>query len=84
MVRSDDNFVPVVDGPQAVANAFYLVLDEIGWGCDYVGHADGVEACQLESATGPRNNGGSFKQGAVTILALLANTIFWGYSAWLS
>eukprot|EP00986_Skeletonema_menzelii_P000647 scaffold186_cov129-Skeletonema_menzelii.AAC.3 len=79
MVSSEVNFVPVVDGPQAVANAFYLVLDEIGWGCDYVGHADGVEACQLESTRPRSNNGGSVKQGAVIILALLGVLSAWLY-----
>lgn len=83
MVRSEGNFVPVIDGPQAVANAFYFVLEEIGWGCDYVGHAEGVEACQLQSAARPKNYAVSSKQGAVTILVLVANTIVWGFSSWL-
>ncbi|KAL7472420.1 hypothetical protein ACHAXS_012752 [Conticribra weissflogii] len=38
---------PVVDGAQAVANAFYQVLDEIGWGCEYLGQAEYVDACKL-------------------------------------
>jgi len=81
MVRSEDNFVPVVDGPQEVANAFYFVLDEIGWGCDYVGHTEGVDACQFDALMMPRENGGSIKQGDAIILALLANTMVWGFSA---
>lgn len=83
MVRSEENFIPVVDGPQAVANAFYFVLEEIGWGCDYIGHAEGVEACQLEPAARPRNYAVSSKQGAVTILVLLSSTIVWGFFSWL-
>lgn len=83
MVRSE-GFVPVVDGPQAVANAFYFVLEEIGWGCDYVGHAEGVEACQLESVAKPKNNAVDSKQGSITILVLLANMIVWGISSCLS
>eukprot|EP00569_Conticribra_weissflogii_P014869 CAMPEP_0171409026 /NCGR_PEP_ID=MMETSP0880-20121228/23308_1 /TAXON_ID=67004 /ORGANISM="Thalassiosira weissflogii, Strain CCMP1336" /LENGTH=734 /DNA_ID=CAMNT_0011925395 /DNA_START=247 /DNA_END=2448 /DNA_ORIENTATION=- len=38
---------PVVDGAQAVANSFYQVLDEIGWGCEYLGQAENVDACKL-------------------------------------
>lgn len=38
---------PVVDGAQAVANAFYQVLDEIGWGCEYLGQAEDIDACKL-------------------------------------
>lgn len=83
MVRSEANFVPVVDGPQEVANAFYFVLDEIGWGCDYIGHAEGVDACQFDALMVPRENGGSIKQGGAISLALLANTMVWGFSAWL-
>lgn len=40
---------PVPDGAQAVANAFYQVLDDIGWGCKYLGETEGVGACQAQA-----------------------------------
>lgn len=43
---------PVPDGAQAVANAFYQVLDEIGWGCKYLGETEGVGACQAQAMSG--------------------------------
>jgi hypothetical protein len=41
-----DKTKPVSDGAAAVAYAFYQVLDEIGWGCEYLGETKGVGACQ--------------------------------------
>lgn len=79
MVRSDENFVPVVDGPQAVANAFYFVLEEIGWGCAYIGHSEGVEACQLDLAT-PKS-GSSKQAGLRTISVLLAFIVVCSFSS---
>ena len=35
------NIAPVLEGPQVVANAFYKILDDISWGCEYVGQAEG-------------------------------------------
>ena len=35
------NIEPVLEGPQVVANAFYKILDDISWGCEYVGQAEG-------------------------------------------
>jgi hypothetical protein len=37
---------PVRDGAQAVADAFYSVLDDMEWGCKYLGEAEGVGTCQ--------------------------------------
>jgi len=45
MVRVD-GIKPVSDGPQAVANAFYTILSDLGWGCDYIGQAEGIDACE--------------------------------------
>jgi len=37
---------PVAEGPQAVANAFYKIMDDLGWGCEYVGQHQGIDACE--------------------------------------
>eukprot|EP01083_Nonionella_stella_P044105 118896_1 len=37
---------PVKEGPQAVANALFRILDDIGWDCEYVGQAQGVDTCE--------------------------------------
>ena len=39
---------PVLDGPQAVANAFYEALDEFGISCEYVGASSQVDACSKQ------------------------------------
>lgn len=76
MVRSEENFVPVVDGPQAVANAFYSVLDEIGWGCDYIGRAEGIDACLGRTQNGFSKQGSSDR----VISILLPIIVAWGIS----
>lgn len=43
-----DKTKPVPDGAEAVAYAFYHILDEIGWGCKYLGEAEGIGACQAQ------------------------------------
>merc|ERR1719401_854340 len=44
MLRTD-GVKPVSEGPQAVANAFYAILSDLGWGCDYIGRAEGIDTC---------------------------------------
>lgn len=39
---------PVLNGPQAVANAFYEALDEFGISCEYVGVSSQVDACSKQ------------------------------------
>ena len=47
MLMVDGEFQsPVFEGAQTVANAFGPIFDNLGWDCEYVGQADGVEACQ--------------------------------------
>ncbi|KAL9190928.1 hypothetical protein ACHAXT_000634 [Thalassiosira profunda] len=78
MVRSQ-GVAPVAEGPQAVANAFYQILDDIGWGCDYVGRAEEIDACeQYDPADFAAKSSGSlsFKSGIVTLA--VAVTIMWG------
>lgn len=45
MIRSN-GVAPVAEGPQSVANAFFEILDNIGWGCDFVGQAQGIDTCE--------------------------------------
>lgn len=45
MIRSN-GVAPVAEGPQSVANAFFEILDNIGWGCDFVGQAQGINTCE--------------------------------------
>lgn len=69
---------PVSEGPQYVANAFFQILDDIGWRCDYVGQAEGIDACeQFESnAVGLKNTGSMFSQpGTVTIFVGLISAM---------
>jgi hypothetical protein len=55
MIMSDGTR-PVFEGPQAVANTFYEIFDEMGWDCEYVGQAEGIDPCQREVS---RSNAGS-------------------------
>mmetsp|Transcript_18096 Transcript_18096/g.39114 ORF Transcript_18096/g.39114 Transcript_18096/m.39114 type:complete len:724 (-) Transcript_18096:113-2284(-) len=70
MIRSD-GVPPVAEGPQYVANAFFQILDNIGWGCDYIGQAEGIDACEQfdpNAVAGLKNTGSMlFKSGTVTI-----------------
>lgn len=61
---------PTVDGAQDVANAFFQVLDEVGWGCEYIGQAEGVDACQLYVAQ-LRSAGSSSRPGFVGLTTSL-------------
>eukprot|EP00581_Thalassiosira_minuscula_P008935 CAMPEP_0183707118 /NCGR_PEP_ID=MMETSP0737-20130205/3768_1 /TAXON_ID=385413 /ORGANISM="Thalassiosira miniscula, Strain CCMP1093" /LENGTH=931 /DNA_ID=CAMNT_0025934699 /DNA_START=100 /DNA_END=2895 /DNA_ORIENTATION=+ len=45
MIRTE-GIKPVVEGPQAVANAFFNIIDDIGLGCEYIGEAEGFDACE--------------------------------------
>lgn len=33
-------------GSQSVANAFYLIMDDIGYGCAYLGQVEGIDPCE--------------------------------------
>ena len=58
MIRATDQGVgPVTEGPQKVANAFYQILDNIGWGCEYIGQAEGVDTCDGYVAANLRSTG---------------------------
>eukprot|EP00581_Thalassiosira_minuscula_P007328 CAMPEP_0183702936 /NCGR_PEP_ID=MMETSP0737-20130205/871_1 /TAXON_ID=385413 /ORGANISM="Thalassiosira miniscula, Strain CCMP1093" /LENGTH=731 /DNA_ID=CAMNT_0025929625 /DNA_START=134 /DNA_END=2326 /DNA_ORIENTATION=+ len=78
MVRSKD-IKPVSEGPQAVANAFFKILDDIGWGCEYVGAAEGIDACEQFDGTivGLKNTGSNrFLSGAATVFVGLASVVW--------
>jgi hypothetical protein len=64
MIMSDGTR-PVFEGPQTVANAFYQIFDEMGWGCDYVGQAEGIDACQRDVSKS--NAGSAFVPGALIL-----------------
>ena len=67
MVRVD-GVTPVSEGPQAVANAFYEILNDIGWGCDFVGKAEGVDACENYDPADFRSTGSMLSgSGSATI-----------------
>jgi hypothetical protein len=62
-----DGTTPVVEGPQAVANAFYETFDELGWDCEYIGQAEGVDACEQDRE---RSNSSSIMPSDSTIFFL--------------
>jgi hypothetical protein len=71
---------PVSDGAQAVANAFYQVLDELGWGCKYVGQAEGVDACQLYSLTRIASGGAlNYRSVAASAFVGLLSLTAWSW-----
>jgi hypothetical protein len=68
---------PVPDGAEAVAGAFYKVLDNIGWGCKYLGEAAGVGACQWD-LVGRNANASSDLKRSVTA-TMVAALLFLGF-----
>ena len=69
-----ENTKPVPDGAEAVAYAFYQILDEIGWGCKYLGEAEGVGACQAQvrsSATSIMQVGKLFTTVALFVISAI-------------
>jgi hypothetical protein len=73
-----DGTTPVVEGPQAVANAFYQIFDEMDWDCEYVGQAEGVNACERDqTSSSPFMSSGStilflgLIQAVVVLLGML-------------
>lgn len=43
-----ENKKPVPDGAEAVAYAFFQILDDVGWGCKFLGETEGIGACQAQ------------------------------------
>ena len=73
MIRQE-GVKPVYEGPQVVANAFYQILDDLGWGCEYIGQADGVDTCELYE--GSVISGSTPKPAAVAIFVCLASLMW--------
>lgn len=71
MVRVD-GVQPVAEGPQAVANAFYAVLSDLGWGCDYIGQAEGVDACEQFDGVIVKSAGPAFSGAAALLVGLVS------------
>ena len=71
---------PVQDGAQFVANAFFQVMDEIGWGCEYIGQSEGVDPCQLYiPKTKQESSGSNIKiSNSHFVVALLCSIFFVG------
>lgn len=72
MIMSDGTR-PVFEGPQTVANAFYQIFDEMGWGCDYVGQAEGIDACQRDVSKS--NAGSAFVPGALILFVGVTSVV---------
>mmetsp|Transcript_10966 Transcript_10966/g.20068 ORF Transcript_10966/g.20068 Transcript_10966/m.20068 type:complete len:735 (+) Transcript_10966:126-2330(+) len=73
-----DGIKPVSEGPQAVANAFFKILGDIGWGCEYIGQAEGIDACEQFDGNiiGVKNTGSMlFTPGATTIFVGLVSVM---------
>ena len=66
MARAPPGSKQVFEGPQAVADATYLVLDDLGWGCDLIGSAEGVKGCDFN--TFARSSGYSKSRYTSTLL----------------
>jgi Low iron-inducible periplasmic protein len=63
---------PVVNGPQAVADAFYEAMDEFGISCEYVGASSQVDAC---SKQGGAKESFSTTSGAICLHATVYRCI---------
>lgn len=72
------NVSPVSEGPQAVANAFFRILDDIGWGCDYVGQAEGIDTCEQYASTNGRSSGSMVSKPGVSFLLVGVVSLLWG------
>jgi len=71
MVRVD-GIKPVSEGPQAVANAFYTILSDLGWGCDYIGQAQGIDACEQFNGIVVKSEGYSLSGAATIVIGFIA------------
>ena len=63
---------PVSEGPQAVANAFYAILSDLGWGCEYIGQAEGIDACENFNGVIVKSAGKSFSITAAFLVGLVS------------
>mmetsp|Transcript_13962 Transcript_13962/g.26336 ORF Transcript_13962/g.26336 Transcript_13962/m.26336 type:complete len:764 (-) Transcript_13962:136-2427(-) len=61
---------PVLDGAQAVADAFHGVSAKFGLGCQYIGESDGVDFCRMT-----RRSGGSRTPAAGAAVASLLTAV---------
>jgi hypothetical protein len=72
-----ENTKPVSDGAEAVAYAFYQVLDDIGWGCKYLGETEGIGACQAQVRSGASLTVAYASVAVYTVSCLLA--VMWSW-----
>jgi hypothetical protein len=70
-----ENTQLVPDGAQAVASAFYRVLDDIGWDCKYLGETEGVSACQASFKSGAASAAISGSLAAVVATSFLFSAV---------
>ena len=67
---------PVSEGPQAVANAFGTIFDNLGWNCDYVGQAEGIDDCQQVSPSSGSSLNGGASSGIPKYAAFIVMLVF--------
>lgn len=77
MIRTE-GVKPVTEGAQAVANALFKILDDIGWGCTYVGQADGIDACELFDPQNIRSSGSMISRLDTASLFIGMASAMWG------
>jgi len=68
---------PVSEGPQSVANAFYQILDDIGYGCDLIGQAEGIDICENYDPDDFSSGSTFLMSGTVTIFGSIISVFVW-------
>ena len=68
---------PVSEGPQSVANAFYQILDDIGYGCDLIGQAEGIDICENYDPDDFSSGSTFLMSGTVTIFGSIISMFVW-------
>lgn len=71
MVAEDGDDV----GPQSVANAFYQIMDDIGYGCAYLGQVEGIDPCEQYDKVNSSNAGSMISWRLSTALLFAMSAI---------
>ena len=75
MVAGDGDDV----GPQSVANAFYQIMDDIGWKCAYLGQAEGIDPCEQYDKVNAINTGSMScrSSAAFIVISTIISSFVW-------
>mmetsp|Transcript_62542 Transcript_62542/g.184968 ORF Transcript_62542/g.184968 Transcript_62542/m.184968 type:complete len:755 (-) Transcript_62542:155-2419(-) len=66
---------PVVDGAQAVADAFDGIMHKFGLQCQYIGESDGVDSCNMSKMSSAPGFGGSIGAALAVFVTIVSSLV---------